>query len=307
VSNASWACPAGLAKEVVSTGRVAVPGGQAEAQVVAVVDRISYPFRWAAFAAIPNNMIPHYELELWLDNDTRAESYDSRNGPYDSMNNRGVAGHLGANGDIRLDTGVDVLGNVWAGDAVSAGAGVHISGTTSRNLAPDADSRGEPFPVVTPPLASTSSCSYPEGSTTALATGTYYCTTLHLGSGARLVPESGASVTLYVTGDVTLGNNVTLGEHPPTQLRIIAQSNGAWSSFNTFSAGKNLQFSGLLYGRNTNIALGSGAVVHGSIIGRTVHVGASSRLRHDQAAIDRELCHGGTYAVRRGTWREVLP
>jgi Tfp pilus assembly protein PilX len=310
VSNTDSLCPVGPAKQIVATGTVAVPGGQAQTQVLAVLDRISYPFRWAAFATIPNTAIAGFENELWLDDGAWAESYDSTVGVYNATSNRGRAGDVGANGDVTLDAGVQVLGSVRSGDALHAATGVEISGARPEALSPEIDSPGESFPIATPPITPTGSCSVGAWSTLSIPYSetpyTFYCTSFSMGNGARLLLASGASVTIYVTGNVALGDSVTLGSHPPTRLRIIAKSDGSWSTPSTFSAGSNLQFSGLLYARNTNITLGSGAVVHGSIIGRTVYVGLNGRIRHDQAALNEELCHGGKYTVRRGTWREVL-
>lgn len=308
VTSTTSSCAAGLAKQVVATGTVAVPGGQAQAQVIATVDKISYPFRWAAFAAVPNQIVSdgRIEKELWLDDDAVVESYDSTAGLYNLTSNSGRAGHVGANGDVTLDDRVQVKGNVRAGDATNTTPGISVSGTITEQLSPNPDSPGEPFPIVTPPVTPTAACGVGAGSTVALPSGTYYCTNFNLGAGATLALASGASVTIYVTSNMVIGDNVTMGGHPPTQFRLILKSDGDWWTTRTLDAGKAFRFSGLLYGRNANITVGDGAQISGSVIGRMVYITKSGTVRLDQAAMNQELCHGGKYAVRRGTWREVL-
>ncbi|MFB3820258.1 MAG: PilX N-terminal domain-containing pilus assembly protein [Candidatus Methylomirabilales bacterium] len=308
LTNTSSLCAVGPAKEVVSTGTVTVPGGQAQVEVHAVIERISYPFRWAAFSAVPNQIITdgRIEKELWLDDDARTDSYDSTAGVYDAASNRGQAGHVGANGDVWLDDRVAVSGNVRAGDARNFTSSYSVSGSTLQRLSPNSDSPGESLPPVTPPVTPSQSFTVGGGDTRTLNPGTYYYTSFSMGNNTTLAVAPGGPVTIYISGNITIGDNVTIGSHPPTQLRIIAKSDGDWSTTRVLNAGNDLRFQGTLYGRNTNITLGDRAQIHGSIIGYMVGVGKNGALHFDQAGLNQELCHGGKYVIRRGTWREVL-
>jgi acetyltransferase-like isoleucine patch superfamily enzyme len=129
--------------------------------------------------------------------------------------------------------------------------------------------------------------------------------------GVSLVP-SGGRVTIYITGNISLGNNVVLGSHPGTNMRFVMKSDASLLSTNpadqaTFEAGNNFRFYGGLYGRNANVRIGTDSQIYGSIIGRTVHLRPRTQLHHDLAMLRSEICGAPKYAVRLGTWREVIP
>jgi hypothetical protein len=113
--------------------------------------------------------------------------------------------------------------------------------------------------------------------------------------------------TLYVTGSVLLGENVTMGANPGTQLRIVTRSDGDDSTFTTFIAGSNFRLYGSLYGRNTDVYLGEDSQVFGSIIARTFYANSRAKIHYDQAMADQGVCHDGKFSIRRGTWREIIP
>ncbi len=300
-------CTSTSARTLVATASVPVAGGQAQAMVQAAADRVSYPYRWAAFAAVPNLIVLDYgriEKELWLEDYGLVDSFDSTLGAYSTTTNRGAAGNIGANGDITLDANIQVQGNVRAGDALYKGSGVSITGSQTTSLSPFSTSPGEPFPSVTPSTAPTAGLTVASGTYT-LTAGTYYYTTMSFSDGTSLA-TSGGIVTIYVTGDVSIGSNVTLGAHPDTQLRIIAKSDGSNTDFVSFTAGNNFTFYGSLYGKNTNINIGDDAHIYGSVIGRTVHLDDRGAIHFDQAMSNQEICHGGKFNIRQGTWREVI-
>ena len=130
-----------------------------------------------------------------------------------------------------------------------------------------------------------------------------------------LVP-SGDVVTIYVTGNVTIGENVTLGSPPGTNLRIIMKSDASLQStlgadMATFDAKKGFIFHGGLYGRNANVRIGEDSRIYGSIIGRTVYLKSQSdkktQLHYDQAMVASQVCGAAKYVALRGTWREIIP
>ncbi|HSD52243.1 MAG TPA: PilX N-terminal domain-containing pilus assembly protein, partial [Candidatus Methylomirabilis sp.] len=101
-------CTATSARQVVATASVPVTGGTAKAEIRASVDTVSYPYRWAAYAVVPNNILYYDEYkgtdrtdkELWVLNTSLLDSFDSGGGTYDSTANSGARGHIGANGDV---------------------------------------------------------------------------------------------------------------------------------------------------------------------------------------------------------------
>jgi hypothetical protein len=392
----------GAARDIVATGTMPVPGGGAAvAQVAATVDRVTYPFRWAAFATVPNTVVSggtpiagvdRTEKELWLRRSVTVDSYDSTFGAYDATTNRSQAGHVGSNGDIALESGAVVNGAIWAGDTIVAASTPAATGVVVSGMGTEAaDARPYPSVAVVPmgpllPGGSPATLSGPatvdgrfsyqystvtvsgatitvvNGPLTIQATGdvsinglTLNGTATLLGAGnvtlqgaftlnGSLTIQSAGTVslpanltilgsplrltagtlslsssvtvagpaTIVVTGNTAIGDNVTFGTHPPTQLQLLLPSNDDAPGPFSLTAGNAFTFRGSLYGKHTNVIIGSFAAIHGSVIARTIAVGSamvgtSGALHYDQQLSQRELCHGGAYGIRRGTWREIVP
>lgn len=309
-------CTSSSARQVVATASVPVTGGTAKAEIRATVDKVSYPYRWAAYAVVPNGIVywddyqglDRTDKELWVLNTSLLDSFDSGGGTYHSTDNSGARGHIGANGDVAVDYNTEVKGDVRAGDDIYMPGSVTVTGSKTDN-APS-----QPFPQVTPTTSASTALTVTAGQTKNLSAGTYYYKYLDFGNGASLTV--GGPVTIYVTGPaldasghvVRLGTNVTLGSEPGTQLRLITKSDGAPADFVRFSAGNGFRFYGSLYGTNTDVYIGDSSQIFGSLIGRTVLMGAGTKVHFDQAMSTQEVCHNGsTFSIRRGTWREVIP
>ena len=312
-------CTAVSARLFVGTASVPVTGGTARGEVRAVVDTVSYPFRWAAFATVPNGIL-HDEVyegvgvdrtdkELWLGSTGMVDSFDSGGGAYDPAGNSGVRGNIGANGDVTAEYNTDVKGDIQAGDAIFMPASVTVTGNKTENAA------SQSFPQVTPGTPGSAGLKVPKDKTESLSAETYYYQYLDFADGASLTVSG--PVTIYVTGPtipgdasgrvVRLGSNVTLGSEPGTQLRIITKSDGAPLEFVRFSAGDGFRFYGSLYGTNTDVYIGANSQIFGSLIGRTILTGVSTKVYYDQAMSNQEVCHNGKFTIRRGTWREIIP
>ncbi len=310
-------CTSSSARQVVATSSVPVTGGTAKAEIRATVDTVSYPFRWAAYAVVPNGILYYDDYkgtdrtdkELWVLNTGLLDSFDSGGGTYDSTANSGARGHIGANGDVFVEYNTNVSGNVRAGDAIYEGVGVTVTGSKQ------ASAPSQSFPQVTPTSSASAALTLTAGQTKNLSAGTYYYKYLDFGNGASLTISG--PVTIYVTGPaldssghvVRLGSNVTLGSEPGTQLRLITKSDGAPADFVRFLAGSGLRFYGSLYGTNTDVYIGDSSQIFGSLIGRTIMMGAGTKVHFDQAMSTQEVCNNDSkkFSIRRGTWREVIP
>jgi len=315
-------CTSNSARLLVATASVPVTGGTAKAEIRTTVDQVSYPYRWAAFASVPNGIlhddvyegvgVDRTDKELWLGSTGVVDSFDSGGGAYDPVGNSGVRGNIGANGDVTVDFNTDVKGDIKAGDAIFEGVGVTVTGSKTANSA------SQSFPEVTPgTTAKDGFLNLTNGKTTNLSAGTYYYQYLDFKDGASLTVSG--PVTIYVTGPsipgdasgrvVRLESNVTLGSEPGTQLRLITKSDGAPGEFARFSAGSGFRFYGSLYGTNTDVYIGANSQIFGSVIGRTIMIGAGTKVHFDQAMSTQEVCHNDPkkFSIRRGTWREIIP
>jgi len=331
---ASRRCPTDNSKDLIATASVPVRGGQAQAQLQVTVDKVSYPYRWAAFAVVANGIVARTwwcwscneifdvdrtEKELWLDNNAAVDSFDSGAGLYHPTTNSGKRGNVGANGDVTIDYNSTIKGNVQAGDVFHPGPGVNgveVSGSVTEGVSPNKDSPGEPFPSVSAPGSTTTDLNVTSGTRT-LSAGTYIYRNVNFSDGTSLATSG--SVRIYVTGTVTIHDGVTLGSPPGTQLQIITKSDGGSYDTSTFQTGHNFKLYGSLYGKNTDVKLGRDARVFGSIIGRTVYVGSRINIydeeigvHFDQAMSNQAVCHNDSnfrpnFTIRRGTWREIIP
>ncbi len=308
-------CPANSAKDLVATASVPVTGGTAKAVIRATADKVSHPYRWAAYAAVPNAIVhqddylvvDRTEKELWLGNTGLVDSFDSGGGAYDSIANSGARGNLGANGDVTLDYNTEVKGDIKAGDEIYPELGVTVTGSQKMHAPP------EEFPQFVPGSAETVDLTVPAGQGISLSAGTYSTPYLDFGDDASLTVSG--PVTIYITGPaldalghvVRLGYNVILGSEPGTQLRLITKSDGGPGEFVRFLARDGFRFYGSLYGTNTDVYIGANSQIFGSLIGRTIFTGVGTKVHYDQAMSNQEVCHNGKFTIRRGTWREVIP
>ena len=324
-TSASQPCGGSTANDVVVTGSVPIQGSTASRQIKATMDKIGIPFRFGAFATVPNTVVAapnssifgydRTESELWVGASSQVDFFDSRLGVYNSTTNKAAAGRIGGNGDVTLDANVQVQGPAQAGDAIHVGSGATVSGGTTQNLGADATSPQEQFPSITPPGTTSGDLTLPLSScptclSWSITPGTYYWTNFTMANNVSLVPASNGVVTIYITGNISLGTYVTLGSSPGTNMLIIMKSNASLTStaatdMTSFSAGNNFTFYGGLYGLNANVSIGQNSRVYGSVIGRTTWLQQGTQLHYDQAMMTSQVCGATKYVVRPGTWREV--
>jgi hypothetical protein len=292
-----------------------VTGGTARAEVRAVADTVSYPFRWAAFATVPNGIlyddvyegVDRTDKELWLGDTGVVDSFDSGGGAYDPAGNSGTRGNTGANGDVAIDHSTEIKGDVKAVDDIFEEPGVTVTGSKTAKANP------ESFPQIPSSAPPAGGLTVAAGQTVNLTPKTYYYKYLDLGDGASLTVSG--PVTIIVTGPpvdssglvVRLGTNVTLGSAPGTQLRIITKSDGTAEEFVRFHAKAGFRFYGSLYGTNTDVYIRSNSEIYGSIIARTILTGSGTKIHYDQSTSNLPVCHNGKYTILLGTWREIIP
>ena len=293
-----------LSKDLDILAAVSVRGGQAQGRIRATADQAIYPFQWGLFAA--NGPLILSSLDASVTPWSTIDSYDSRLGPYDPVTNGGGSANVGARGSGVILLNVDLLGGA-AGDWVTS------SPTAVSNLGRPGES---PVPLAEPSATWSADPNVEPDGTLTLAAGTYYYTSLTLGDDARVV-AGGGPVTIYVRGDLEAGSNVTVGAD--TGGKILLVTNSGTGAASTFRTGEGFRLFGGLYGTNTNVVLGDRAVIYGSVVGRRISGPHSTwegepccnqkapTLHFDRAMTRWAVCTHGGFAIRRGTWREVLP
>ncbi len=294
-----------LSRDLNVSAWVPVRGGQAQARILATADQAVYPFQWGLLAVSGALTLSSDDASLA----SRLDSYDSRLGAYDPIVNGGGSVNVGAiAGGVELRN-VELIGGA-AGDTVVS------SPATASNLGPTGDAPPS-LPAPSGPWAAATTVG--DGGQFSVSAGTYHVTSLTLGNGVRITPTS-TPVTIYVRDAFTAGDNVTIGGETTgggadRTVRLIANSWGGPAR--QFKTGENFRLFGTLYGTNTDVVLGPGAIVQGAIIGRTILgpkrenepccSGRPPTLHFDRALTRRPVCTQSTFSVRPGTWREALP
>jgi hypothetical protein len=293
-----------LSRDLDVVASVGVRGGQAQARIRATADQAIYPFRWGFFAA--GGPLILSSLDTAASPRSRVDSYDSRLGSYDPIHNGGGSATVGARGNGVVLYHVDLVGG-------AAGEWVTSLPTPATHLGRASET---PVALAEPSATWSEDPNVAAAGTLTLAPGTHYYLSLTLGDEARVL-TGGAPVTLYVRGNVEIGANVVIGAEPGEKLLVIANSGTGTPA--TFRTGENFRMYGGLYGTNTNVVFGDGAIVHGSVIGRRISGPHASyedgpccnqiapTLRLDRAMASRAVCTQSVFTVRRGTWREILP
>jgi hypothetical protein len=308
-------CTAVSARLLVGNSSVPVTGGTARAEVRAVADTVSYPFRWAAYATLPNGIlyddpyegVDRTDKELWLGSTGLVDSFDSGGGAYNPAENSGARGNTGANGDVAVDHSTEIKGDVKAGDDIFEESGVTVTGSKTAKATPEA------FPQIPSGTPAAGGLTVAAGQTVNLPAGAKTYKYLDLGDGASLTVSG--PVTIVLTGPpvdssghvVRLGTNVTLGSAPGAQLRIITKSDGAPEDVVRFHAKVGLRFYGSLYGTNTDVYIRSNSEIYGSIIARTILTESGTKIHYDQSTSNLPVCHNGKFTLLLGTWREIIP
>ncbi len=120
-------CPTGDARTIAARGSVNVQGVLVSVDLSATVDRITYPFRFAAFSTVPNLIETgtRSESELWFGASAQTDSFDSSLGAY----NLNLAPNNPPNG---LCPGGVACGNKSLFDSAGANADIYFSGSNYR-------------------------------------------------------------------------------------------------------------------------------------------------------------------------------
>jgi hypothetical protein len=293
-----------LSKDLDVLASVSVRGGQAQSRLKATADQAIYPFQWGLLAA--NGPLILWSLDASATPRAKLDSYDSRLGVYDPMTTGGGVVNVGARGSGVILTNVDLVGS-------AAGEWVTSSPTTVTNVGRPGDALA---PLSEPSATWADDPNVEDNAVLTLPSGIYYFATITLGNGARVI-GSGGPVTIYVRGNFRASDNVTIGAEPGEKLSLITNSGTGEPS--EFRAGDAFRLFGSLYGTNTKVALGDTAIIHGSMIGQRISGPLSTwegepccnqkapTLHFDRAMMSRPVCTRGSFSLRRGTWREVLP
>ncbi len=242
------------------------------------------PFVYAAYGAD----------SIVMKNTACTDSYNSDSGSYDSTLLL-EGGDVGTNGYIIMANQADIYGDATTtGGTISVDGSAVIHGDTStsepamdmtvinasdyswaetNSIAP-AGFTGSYFYDPT-----TDALSLGNDDTLVLSDGVYYFSSIDLAQSASLQVAPGANVTIYMTGDMTLGqySSVNFGGSA-TDITFYSQGS-------TLDLGQHTEFNGAFWGPTANINIDQNTNVYGSLIGASVTIANSACVHFDRSLL----------------------
>jgi len=263
-----------------------------------------YPFKYAMFA----------KAGIVLDRETCTNSYDSDSGTYagtvlDSLGDIGSNGTITSSQLVNFGGGISVatpggisLGasNTFNGDTTSTADSVEVDPITSAQLdwartnsiaQTGMSGAGYTYNNGTKTLTTGAS-----GSIT-LTSGVYYFSSITLGKNSVISLAPGASVKIYVTGNIQLdqGSKINQGGVPSN---VLVYSTGASLAFNQGNI-----FNGAFYGPNAHIQYDQTTQVYGALVGNTIKLDRYACFHYDRSL--GRLSFGTTGEMIAVAWGEI--
>ncbi len=261
-----------------------------------------HPFRFAMFA----------DKGIAMDRYTCTDSYNSDSGTY-AETRLDEEGTIGTNGTITAAQDVVIAGDASTAtpDGISLGKNSTVTGDTTTsadsvnlNLIPDSEYAWAAANSNAPPGLSGAGYNYNGGSkqlivgnggTVRLEDGVYFFSRIETRQDARLEIAAGASVTIYVAGNIILnqGSSFNAGGSP---VDMIIYSKGDSLRFDQDNV-----FNGAYYGPNAHIQYDQTTQVFGSLVGGSIKLDQDACFHYDRSLAD--LTKGTTDKLIVLGWR----
>jgi Tfp pilus assembly protein PilX len=269
-----------------------------------LVPEYRYPFRYAMFARDSINM----------DQQTCTDSYNSDSGSYAATVDDSL-GDIGSNGTITTAKQVTIGGNAQSATpgGISLGVANVVTGDTSTtmdsvdlDIVPDSEFVWAKTVSVAADSMTGTGYTYSNGTRDltggayadiVLGSGVYFFNDIELGQESHITLVPGASVTIYVTGDIILHQGSTIND------------GGLPSNFIVYSKGSRLQFDqdnvfcGAFYGPDAQIQYDQTTQVYGSLIGADIKLDKYACFHYDRGLA--KVKHSRTGDMIMVAWREM--
>jgi hypothetical protein len=194
---------------------------------------------------------------------------------------------LGSNGTLHFGNNTDIYGDLLKGPSASLGYGNHfyLSGSQMTQSSAMKFNATE-----TPSTSSTGALVLGNNDSITLSAGTYHYSSISAGNSATI--NTTGPVTIYVSGNITVGNNFTMRAHneKPDNTRIRLVGSGK------FESGNNLTVTAEVYGPGFEFNTGNNVDLRGAVIAREINGGNNAELYYD-SSLNANGGLGGTIAV----------
>jgi len=287
---------------VVSDGLLSEASSTVELTVVPIYH---YPFRYGLFG----------EAGITFARGTCTDSYAADSGSYwdtqlDSLGDIGSNGTIGSDQQVNFGGGIAVAtpgginlgaGNTVNGDTTSSADSVDLNiippeeyeWARSVNNADNGGITGTDYTYDRRRNTLTTG----SNSNIELAGGVYYFSDSVLGQYSNITIAPGASVTIYVTGGIDLGQGSTMN-NGGTPSNMVIYSCGTYLTFH-----QNNIFYGAFYGPYTDIQYDQTTQVYGSLVGHSVNLDRDACFHYDRSL--SRIRKGTTGEYVAVAWREL--
>lgn len=261
------------------------------------------PFQWAMFALD----------SIEMGNGTCTDSYNSDSGDYISTRDL-TDGDVASNGTMDFINNVEIGGD--ASSAVEGGltidATCDVYGDTTTKIDPYefdpiADSEYVWAQSVSQAPAGfsgdytydagTQALSLSTNDTLVLGDGVYFFSDIDLAFNSHIEIASGAAVSIYMTGDLTIGNNSTVNASGVPGDCLI------FSKGSSFTIGMSTQVNAAFYGEDVDVSISNDVNYFGSIFAASVDIINSACVHYDLALRDYKL--GKTGVIEMIGWKQL--
>lgn len=226
------------------------------------------------------------------------DSFDGSAGRY-SRNSAGSNGSVASNGDVTLSGSGQVRGDAHPGASRQVYGASAVTGNTSQLSSPLSYPPTDPGTAATvndngsiPSQYLTAGGGFSVGSkgTVNLKEGTYYFKDFTLGANATLNVRG--PVTIYVTGNMTLGGNTDVTSNLAKDLKIRVLGSG------TVTLSGTSELYADVYAPLARVEVTSNADLYGSVIGRTLEITGNGNIHYDESLPSPNQSGSGVTLVR---------
>ncbi len=277
-----------------------------------------------AFAAVEGHIvksppIPIFKYALFagdslrMDQNSCTDSYSADSGTYAATVDT-LGGDIGSNGFLDLQGGAVVGGDASTdGETITYGGGATVLGTAS--------SSADEFPMDLIPQSEydwaeansdapsgfigsgytynslTDDLTLGAGDELTLSSGVYFFNNITLDQGSDLKIDSGAQVTIYMTGDFNAGQFTTVNANGnPSDLLI-------YSTGDYLTLDQSVEFRAGFYGPNTTFTISQNTNLYGSIVAGSVNLKQGSCIHYDRDLV--EIIRDQPNKVAMVAWRQI--
>jgi hypothetical protein len=270
-------------------------------------DVITDPFKNAIHARNTVELVGN----AWTD------SFDSRNGPYHPINNKGHKGHVStdgiAAGIITVETNSTVDGDAVVGPGGNVAVAINNSGTITGSQGTEPGAQNLPLSSIPAGLVNQGPLTIAGNREVVLSEGTYWFSLINITGNGRL--RTTGAVKIYVTGNIDVGGNgiATAGNLPPNLLIYGTQDpSDSSQKTTTVKIHGNGDFYGAVYAPGAALDVYGNGAVYGALTGNTAKVNGNGGFHYDESLgnLGRFVTTtvSTTYTTTgfsRHSWREV--